>query len=178
MVRMRNVSIGLAEAQCIHWSIPCSSGFDNAITLPDWKGYIPANGVIFSHIHYLIEQWFVWSDRTQDFAPQIRVAIADMRSSGIPSQSYVQQKYSATPWLKRLVSGWAWCDWDIITFAVAIRPEASPEISLIAVRHNRCIRSLYWQNSQHQGDRPILRMSVNRASTVLVVAYLIFKSLR
>ena len=41
---------------------------------------------------------------------------------------------------------------------------------MIAVRHNRCIGGFYWQKRQHHGHRPILRISVNRVSTIFSFA--------
>jgi len=41
---------------------------------------------------------------------------------------------------------------------------------LVAVWHNRCIGSFDWQKRQQYGHRPILRMSVNRASMIFSFA--------
>jgi len=49
---------------------------------------------------------------------------------------------------------------------------------LVADIHVSNIGSLYWQKQQQHAPCHILKMSVNAASTVLVVAYLVIKALR
>jgi hypothetical protein len=49
---------------------------------------------------------------------------------------------------------------------------------LVADIHVLNIGSLYWQKQQRNSPCRILKMSVNGASTVLVVPYLVIKSSR
>ena len=38
--------------------------------------------------------------------------------------------------------------------------------ALVAGMHNRCMGSFNWQQREHHGHRPILRLIVNGASTI------------
>jgi len=62
-----------------------------------------------------------------------------------------------------------WVSTESQRFVVLQVPRLNSD--LVTVTHDRCIGSFYWQKRHHHGPRPILRMSVNGASTILSCAF-------
>jgi hypothetical protein len=93
------------------------------MALPGRKNYIPAECVIFNPIHRLI--------RVRLCLLQTRQSSASMWVSEIPDPSVMWgRRHLGTPQPKRIVSACAWCDWEITTLGIDMRPGAFLHIDL------------------------------------------------
>ena len=83
---------------------------------------------------YQILAGFVWSGKTKEFVLQTRQSLATCKYKGSRANLMLERNNSSTPRPKWIVSAWQWCDWEIMTLAVEMRPGASPHNGLCWIR--------------------------------------------